>query len=154
MTHWLCLLDLVKSLGRKAPSSKLNPKRDPQSVKNRIKKGSIFHCLLRSDVCKILVDFANKKEASWLLKSNPKRCYLQRRFYEKHRFSLRKAIILKVREVDVGSKNLSKLDPKLMLTCEGILASISHRFRRRLQDRGSLHRRSHLNRDTSLHELG
>ena len=37
-------------------------------------------------------------------------------------------MILKVPGVEVGNKNRSKIDQKSMLTCEGILASIFHRF--------------------------
>ena len=37
-------------------------------------------------------------------------------------------MILKVRGVEVGSKRRSKIGQKSMLTCEGILASIFHRF--------------------------
>ena len=37
-------------------------------------------------------------------------------------------MILKVRGMEVGIKNRSIIDQKIMLTCEGILASIFHRF--------------------------
>ena len=49
-------------------------------------------------------------------------------FLKKRGFSLGKTMILKVRGMEVGSKNRSKIDQKCMLTCEGILASIFHRF--------------------------
>ena len=61
--------------------SKLTPKREPKSIKNRSKNRSIFQCLLGSDFWKILVDFGTKMEASWPSKSNPKRCYLQKAFF-------------------------------------------------------------------------
>jgi len=47
---------------------------------------------------------------------------------KKPRFPLGKTMILKVPGVEVGSKNRSKIDQKSMLACEGILASIFHRF--------------------------
>ena len=64
--------------------SKLSPKREPKSIKNRSKNRSIFQCLLGSDFWKILVDFGTKMEASWPSKSNPKRCYLQKAFFWKN----------------------------------------------------------------------
>ena len=49
-------------------------------------------------------------------------------FLKKPCFSLGKTMILKVRGMEVGIKNRSIIDQKIMLTCEGILASIFHRF--------------------------
>ena len=49
-------------------------------------------------------------------------------FLKKHRFFLRKKMILKDPGVEVGSKNLPKIDLKSSSTWEGILASILHGF--------------------------
>ena len=49
-------------------------------------------------------------------------------FLKKPCFSLGKTMILKVRGMEGGIKNRSIIDQKIMLTCEGILASIFHRF--------------------------
>ena len=49
-------------------------------------------------------------------------------FFKKPCFSLGKTMILKVRGVQVGSKNRLKIDQKMKSTWEGILASIFHRF--------------------------
>ena len=49
-------------------------------------------------------------------------------FLKKPCFSIGKTMILKDLGVEVGSKNLSKIDQKRRSTCEGILASIFHRF--------------------------
>ena len=52
----------------------------------------------------------------------------KRLFLKKPCFSLGKTYILKVRGVQVGSKNRLKIDQKMKSTWEGILASIFHRF--------------------------
>ena len=49
-------------------------------------------------------------------------------FVKTLRFPLWKTMILKVPGVEVGSKSRSKIDQKSMLTGEGFLASIFHRF--------------------------
>ena len=54
--------------------------------------------------------------------------FTKRHFLKKPCFSLGKTMILKVRGVQVGSKNRLKIDQKMKSTWEGILASIFHRF--------------------------
>ena len=90
--------------------SNLAPKTEPKSIKNRSQNQSIFESLLGLDFYGILVNFGRKMEPSWHPDGIKNRCQLRKIiFVENLVFPLGKTMILKVLEVEVGTKNHSKI---------------------------------------------
>ena len=70
--------------------SKLTPKMETKSIKNRSQNQRFLKWLLGSDFCKILVNFGTKMKPSWPSKLSPNRCEHQKAiFWKITRFSLR-----------------------------------------------------------------
>ena len=90
--------------------SNLVPKTEPKSIKNRSQNQSFFECLLGLDLYWILLDFERENRAKlaprWHQQSMPtSEDYVCRKLS----FSLGETMILKVLEVEVGTKNHSKI---------------------------------------------
>ena len=81
------------------------------------------------DFWRILEDLGRQNGAKLAPKSHQKSIPTSKGdFLKKPHFSPGKTVILKVPEVEVGSKNRSKIDQELKSRWEGILASIFERF--------------------------
>ena len=67
-------------------------------------------------------------EASWHQNRSKIDANCEKRFFEKSCSGSCRGSKIRVRGVQVGNKNRSKIDPKRSSTSEGILAPIFHRF--------------------------
>ena len=102
---------------------------EPIWRRNWCKNRSKTWCILGSIFERIWKVFGSQNGAMLAPKSIKNRCDLRKADFRKIIvFPLGKTTIFKVRGVQVGSKNRSKIDQKRRSTWEGILASIFERF--------------------------
>ena len=99
----------------------LGPKMEPTWAKNRSKNRSFFGCLLESIFGWILVDFGCQNGAKLAPKWDQTSISQKTR---KNAFGASPLVPNWVQGVQVGSKNRSKIDPKMESKMEYILASI------------------------------
>ena len=110
--------------------------REPKSIKNRSKIEVKIHQIFHASWAPIFGGFwwilGPKIEASWLSKSSPKRCYLQKVIFWKNLiFPKENEGFWRFGGWKLGPKideKLIKNSSKNILTCEGILAPIFLRF--------------------------
>ena len=102
---------------------------EPKSMKNRCQNRSKKRCLSRSIFGTMLVDFLMENGRKLAPKRDQKSIFSCGRRKAKHAYKTNMFLmIFEVRGVQVGSKNQSKIDPKMRSTWEGILTSIFDRF--------------------------
>ena len=108
---------------------KMGPHIEPKSMKNRCQNRSKKRCLSRSIFGTILVDFLMENGRKLAPKRDQKSIFSWKRRKAKNAYKTYTFLmIFEVRGVQVGSKNQSKIDPKMSSTWEVILTSIFDRF--------------------------
>jgi len=105
--------------------SKLDPKMEPKSIKNRSKNRSKNRCFLGSIFKWIFEVFGKENGAKLAPKSEPTWCSLK---IPKKPCGASPLAPMKVCRVQVGNKNLLKIDQKMRSRWESILTPIFLRF--------------------------